>query len=124
MDEKNWYYEKLDEDYKIKLAPMNDFDGSVTGKIVIGVPEWFDENPAERVRLGWTKHITHKEKDVEYNRQTQYLVKSTKRLDEYTVEDEFHIMDKSEEMMLMEEISGSVGLGYSFGGITVVGADF
>lgn len=124
MDEKNRYYEKLDEDYQIKRAPMNDYDGSITGKIVIGVPEWFDENPAEQRRLGWTKHITHQTKDIEYNRQTQYLVKSIKRIDEYTVEDEYHIMDKSEEMMLMEELGGGNGLGYSFGGITFIGVDF
>lgn len=124
MAEKNWFYEKLDEEYKVKRCPQNDYDGSITGKIVIGVPEWFDENPAERIRLGWTKHITHQEKDVDYNRQTQYVVKSTKRIDEYTIEDEFHVMDKSEEMMLMEEICGGSGMFYSYGGITFVGGEF
>lgn len=106
MAEKNWYYEKLDEEYKIKRAPINDYDGSVTGKIVIGVSEWFDENPEESRRLGWTKHITHDTKLIEYNRQTQYLLKSTVRVDAYTVEDIYHIVDKPEEMMVLEEMSG------------------
>lgn len=122
MEEKNWYYEKLDEEHKIKRAPINDYDGSVTGKIVIGVSEWFDENPEEARRLGWTKHITHDTKLIGYNKQTQYLLKSMVRVDEYTIEDIYHIVDKPEEMMVLEEMSGSEF--YGFGGITIVGADF
>lgn len=107
MAEKNkWSYQKLDtETGKIKYAPINDFDGSVTGHIVYGVSAWFDENPEERKRLGWVKHIQHETKDIEYNKRTQYLVKSVKQIDEYTVEDEYHVMDKSEEMMRLEELS-------------------
>ena len=99
-----WNYEKL-EDNKIKYCPMNDYDGKVTGHIVFGVKAWFDENPEERKRLGWIKHIHHETKDIEYNRRTQYLKRSTKQIDEYTVEDEWHIMDKSEEMMRLEELT-------------------
>ena len=107
MAEKNkWSYQKLDtETGKIKYAPVNDFDGSVTGHIVFGVPTWFDENPEERKRLGWIKHIQHDPKDIEYNKRTQYLVQSVRQVDEYTVEDEYHVMDKSEEMMRLEELT-------------------
>lgn len=101
-----WGYEKLDENGKIQYAPMNDFDGKVTGHIVFGVKAWFDENPEERKRLGWIKHLYKETKDIEYNRRTQYLVKSVKQIDEYTIEDEYHIMDKSEEMMRLEELTG------------------
>ena len=81
MADPKWTYEKL-EDGKIKYAPMNDFDGKVTGHIVFGVEAWFDENPEERKRLGWVKHIRHDTKDIEYNRRTQYLVNETRQIDE------------------------------------------
>lgn len=105
-EKEKWDYQKLDEETgKIKYAPFNDYDGSVTGHIVFGVQAWFDENPEERKRLGWIKHIRHETKDIEYNRRTQYLVPSIKQVDEYTVEDEYHVMDKSEEMMRLEELT-------------------
>ena len=97
-------YEKLDENMKTQYCPGNDFDGSITGHIVIGVKAWFDENPEERKRRGWIKHITHDTRDIEYDRQTQYLVKSVKQIDEYTVEDEYHVMNKSEAQMQLEEL--------------------
>ena len=102
-DEPKWHYEKLDENGKVKYAPPNDADGKITGRHVFGLKAWFDENPEEARRLGWIKHIEHKTKDIEYNRQTQFLVNGIKTIDEYTVEDEWHIMDKSEEMMRLEE---------------------
>ena len=100
-----WEYEKLDENNKIKYLPMNDYDGKITGHIVFGVKAWMDENPEERKRLGWVKHIHHDTKDIEYNKRTQYLKRSTKQIDEYTVEDVWYIMDKSEEMMRLEELT-------------------
>ena len=106
MAEPKWDYQKLDENGRIKYAPTNDFDGSITGHIVFNVTAWFDENPEERKRLGWVKHIRHDTKDIEYNRQTQYLINATKQIDEYTVEDDWKIMDKSEEMMRLEELTG------------------
>ena len=106
MAEPKWDYQKLDENGRIKYAPPNDFDGSITGHIVFNVAAWFDENPEERKRLGWVKHIRHDTKDIEYNRQTQYLINATKQIDEYTVEDDWKIMDKSEEMMRLEELTG------------------
>lgn len=104
MDEK-WEYEKLDENGKIKYCPINDYDGKITGHIVFGVKAWFDENPEERKRLGWVKHIHHDTKNIEYNKRTQYLKRGTKQIDEYTVEDVYHVMDKSEEMMRLEELT-------------------
>jgi len=100
-----WNYEKLDENNKIKFCPMNDYDGKITGHIVFGVKAWFDENPEERKRLGWVKHIYHDMKEIEYNKRTQYLQKSIKQIDEYTVEDVWHVMDKSEEMMRLNELT-------------------
>lgn len=102
--EPKWDYQKVDENGKIKWAPMNDYDGKTTGHIVFGVKAWFDEHPEERKALGWIKHIRHDTKDIVYNKRTQYLVPSIKNIDEYTVEDEYHIMDKSEEMMRLEEL--------------------
>ena len=107
-DEPKWYYERLKEDgtKETVYENKNDFDGKITGKIVFGVKAWFDENPEERKRRGWVKHIVHSTKDVEYNRQTQYLVPSVKTIDEFTVEDEYHILDKSEEQMRLNELNG------------------
>lgn len=104
MNEPKWTYEKLDEKGKIKHCPQNDFDGKITGHIVIGVKQWFDENPAERIRLGWIKHIYADRKSVEYNKQTQYLIKSQRQVDEYTIEDVYHVLDKTEEQMLFEDM--------------------
>lgn len=102
----NWHYEKIDEEGKLKTAPSNDYDGKVTGHIVFGVPFWFDENPDERIARGWVKHITHKVKDLnlDYDPVTQYLVKAVDIIDEYTVEDHYYVMDKSEEQMRLSEL--------------------
>lgn len=98
------YYEKLGEDGNVKRCPSNDDKGEITGKFILNLEEYFDENPEERIRLGWTKHIMHKPSEVvEYDPQTQYLIRGTRQIDEYTVEDVFYPIDKSEEMMLFEE---------------------
>lgn len=101
---KGYMYEKYDEDYNVRYCPLNDYDGSVTGKIVIGVEAWFDENPEERKRLGWVKHILHSRKEVDYDSQTQYVIPIVNKIDDYTIEDEFKVIDKSEEMLLLEEM--------------------
>jgi hypothetical protein len=103
-EKNNWYYEKLDEQGKLRSAPSNDYDGKITGRIVFGVQAWFDENPEERIARGWVKHITHKTKDIEYDRATQYLVRQVKTVDAHTVEDVYHVANKSEEMMRLEEL--------------------
>ena len=106
-----WVYEKLQEDGKIKTIAMNynDFDGKITGHIVFGVKEWFDENPEERIRLGWTKHIKHNPEKcgIEYNKQTQYLEKTVRQIDAYTCEDMYEVKDKTEDMMRREEEEGA-----------------
>ena len=103
--ETKWHYEKIDpEDGKIKIAPPNDPTGKYTGHHVFGLQAWFDEHPAERIALGWIKHLHKETKDIEYDKRTQYLVKTVKTIDAYTVEDEFHVMDKSEEMMRLAEL--------------------
>lgn len=105
----NYYYEKMTEDLNIKRCPMNDANGAITGRHIINLPSWFDENPEERKRLGWIKHITHNVKDIkDYNPQTQYLTKSIAQIDEYTVEDVYNIFNKSEEMLLLEEMLETV----------------
>ena len=111
-------YEKLDENGKIKPCPISDFDGSITGHIVIGVRQWFDENPDEARRLGWIKHIYHRPKDlnIAYDRATQYLRKVLKQVDEWTVEDDYVVLEKSEEQMRLEETLG----GYYEGSSSIV----
>lgn len=85
--EMKWSYGKLNpETGKLELCPMNDLDGTKTGKIILNVPAYFDENPSERIRLGWTKHIEHDAKDMDYNPQSQYLVKALRQIDDHTVE--------------------------------------
>jgi len=112
-----WSYEKLDENQNKMFCPMNDLDGKITGHIVLGVEQWFDEHPDERKRLGWIKHIGHdyKEQLPDYDPTQQYLVRTTRRVDEYTIEDEWHAMPLSEEMMLFIEMSNALGLTISYG---------
>lgn len=116
-----WQYEHLKEDGKIEVVGWNrnDFDAKITGKYVFGVKEYFDENPEEARRLGWVKHIMHNvDKWVTYNKQTQYLVKSKKIIDEFTYEDEYHVMDKTEDMMRRaEEGADSEWITYDNGAI-------
>ncbi len=116
MAELTWVYEKLDEDGKIKRLPQNDSKGEITGKFIIGLPEYFDEHPEERKRLGWIKHIRHNINEVVYNKQTQYVRSNVTQIDEYTVEDAYEVFDKTEEMMLLEEMLESIGY---MGGSTV-----
>lgn len=99
-------YEKLGEDGKVKRLPVNDNDGKITGRIVMNLKAWMDENPEERIRLGWTKHIHNDPRAVEYDRQRQYTTKEVVQVDEWTVEDVYHVLDKSEEMMRLHELIG------------------
>ena len=109
-------YEKLDENYKMQHCPANDPDGSVTGHIVMNVRAWFDENPEERKRLGWIKHLyyeSHEEllKDLpDYDPASQVLVTGTKVIDEWTIQDEYHVINKTEKMMELEEILETMNL--------------
>ncbi len=122
MGETTWSYEKLDENGKRLIPPVVDYDGHITGHIVFGVKQWFDENPEERIRLGWIKHI-HPDRDaVEYNKRTQYLVAQTRQIDEHTVTDEYRVMYKSEEQMRLEELMGGIDWGND-GGIVFLGVD-
>lgn len=103
---KKWRYEKLDENFNTKtiMEGNNDVDGSITGHVVINVKAWFDENPEERIRLGWTKHYFDDEKPAGYNPQTQNLIVSAKQIDDYTIEDEYHVVNKSEEQLAFEDM--------------------
>lgn len=122
MAELTWVYEKLDEDGKIKRLPQNDSKGEITGKFIIGLPEYFDEHPEERKRLGWIKYIRHNINDVPYNKQTQYVRSSVIQIDEYTVEDVYDVFNKTSEMLLLEEMLDSIG--YMGGGtVTFVGME-
>lgn len=117
---KQWRYEKLDENLDLKRINeySNDTDGSITGQHIINVKAWFDENPEERIRLGWIKHyylnLEDLKKEVKYNAQTQNLMVSTKQIDDYTVEDEYHVVNKSEEQLAFEELMAMSNLGGSF----------
>lgn len=113
----DWTYEKLDEDYKVRSVGSytNDTDGKITGHIVMNVKAWFDENPAEARRLGWTKHITHTSEEIKeicpHNPQTQYLVTCARQIDEYTIEDTYYALDKSPEMLRLEELMQGIEFG-------------
>ena len=100
----DYFYEKLNDKGEVQRCPLDDKDGSICGHIVIGLPRWFDENPEERIRLGWIKHITHDTDEIEYNKQTQFLTKQVNQIDDYTIEDVYHVLDKSEEQLLFEEM--------------------
>lgn len=122
MAELTYHYEKLDEDGKLIYCPMNDANGKYTGKHIINLKEYFDENPEERKRLGWIKHIHHDASELlGFDSQTMYALRSLKQIDEYTVEDEIHAIEKSEEMLLFEEMyetlvsAGQTG-GFHFAG--------
>ena len=120
-----WTYEKLDENCNIQHCPACDYDGSLTGHIVIGVKAWFDENPEERKRLGWIKHVSFDHDEIKkkwpHNPQTQILIASQKMIDEYTIEDEYHVINKSEEILRLEELVSSMGL-YVSAGYTILDA--
>lgn len=117
MMAERWHYEKLDENLARQYCPINDLDGKITGRCVLGVKQWFDENPEERKRLGWIKVIEHDLKDQlpDFDRTQQYVVQTTRQIDEYTVEQVYHAMPLSEEMMLFIEMSNALGLTISYG---------
>ena len=121
MAEQKWVYEKLDENGKIKTLPTNDSKGEITGKFIIGLPEYFDEHPEERKRLGWIKHIRHNVNEINYNKQNQYLRRTVIQIDEYTIEDVYEIFDKTEELLLLEEELDSIGY---MGGTGIIWAGF
>ena len=105
MGKTTWTYERLNDEGKVEFAPYHDLDGKVTGRHVYGLKAWFDENPEERKRMGWIKHLHPDIREIEYDHNTQYLSKTTVQVDEWTVKDEYHVMDKSEEMMRMDELT-------------------
>ena len=108
-----WRYERLDEDGNMQYCPAVDVTGEVTGRVVIGVKSWFDENPDERIARGWTKHIHYELDEIKerwpYDPQRQVLLNFPRRIDEHTVEDDYRVIDKSEEFMLMEELYNTAG---------------
>ena len=122
-EEMSWHYEKLDEKGRVRWAPPNDADGKITGHHVFGLKAWFDENPDERIRLGYIKHITHKTEGIDYDPATQYLVNSIKRVDDHTIEDDWQIMDMSPEQMRLRELSTN-GAWFDDDGVAVTGGEF
>lgn len=128
---KVYHYEKWDEEKdqlkSIWSNAQNDADGKITGRIVMDVFAWFDENPEERIRLGWIKHYTFEKPEdagVEYDRQTQYYIITQKQIDPYTVEDVYFVKDKSEEQLLFEEMlevaNGAVTADLAVGGFRFI----
>lgn len=105
-------YEKLVDGKRKTVSEYTiDSDRSITGKYIVNVKAYFDENPEERIRLGWTKHI-HPDRDLFYDKQTHYLVVLPKQVDEFTIVDEYHALPKSEEMLELEEMLESIGVWY------------
>lgn len=103
-----WRYEKYDDEFNRTNCPPHDADGSITGKVIINLSEWFDENPEERIRLGWIKHFYYAYEDIEkmFDPQTQFVEIATKMIDEYTIQDEIIIFQKTEDMFVDEELHG------------------
>ena len=107
----NWRYERLKADGTVETVSegMNDANGRITGKHIINVKAWLDENPEEAIRGGWTKHLYYgdfDEIDLEfpYNRQTEVRIRAVERVDAHTVRDIYHVIPKSESMMALEEM--------------------
>ena len=126
MADRDYYYERYNtEKNEIERCPIDDKDGKITGKCILNVIAYFDENPEIRKALGWIKHITKDTRDIEYNHQTQYLTHMVVQVDEHTVRDEYSVMDKAPEMLRLEELQG--GRGYYFAhesGSFIIGGDF
>ena len=101
----SYIYEKLEEDGSITSLPQDDKDGAITGKCVLNVRAYFDENPEERKRLGWIKHIQHTSDELlGFDPVTQFVVRGVKTVDEYTIEDTLHALPKSEDQLAFEEM--------------------
>lgn len=105
-----WDYEKLDENGK-KISVSNytiDSKKEYTGQFVFNVKAWFDEHPDEAIARGWTKHIHYTPEEIKerwpHDEQTQIRVRATRRIDAHTIEDVYYVMDKSEEMMRLQEM--------------------
>lgn len=103
----DWTYERVNkEDGSLETCPTHDLTGAITGDpsvAVFNVRAWLDEHPTACIAGGWIKHIKHEHTEVDYDPQTQYLTKSVRRIDDHTIEDEFTVSDKSEEMLLFDE---------------------
>lgn len=123
-----WDYERYNtETGDVEMCPINDDNGEVTGHVVVGLKTWFDENPEVRIQQGWTKHIHYgfkndPDKFPEYDSQTHYLVTLKNQIDDYTIEDTYQVLPKSEEMLRLEEILQVIGWGGTtsrilFGGV-------
>lgn len=105
-------YEKLVDGKRETVSEYTiDHDKSITGKFVVNVKAYFDENPEERIRLGWTKHI-HPDSSLIYDKQTHYLVTLPKQIDDYTIEDQYYALPKSEDMLELQEMLESLGVYY------------
>lgn len=111
-------YERLDENGRKQYCPLNDYDGSITGtgKCIIGLTAWFDENPEERKRLGWIKHYYYetpaemRQDYPEYDPALHYAMSYEEMIDEYTTHDRYRIVVKTEEMLEMEEMLESMNI--------------
>lgn len=90
-------------DGKIEVAPISDIEGEITGHHICGLRAWLDENPEERIALGYIKHYTVV--DPDFDRQTEYITTKTNVIDDYTMEDQIIVHKKSEEMMAQEELN-------------------
>ena len=110
----NHYYERLDENLTVRRAPYHDADGKITGKHILNLQAYFDENPAERISLGYIKHLTYTEKEVKeqfpYHPGSQALIRSVVQIDANTVQDTYTVYDKTEDMLYLEEQLRMLGL--------------
>ena len=123
----NYRYIKFDEDGSRRYCPLNDYDGKIsgTGKCIIGLKAWFDENPEKRIELGWIKHFycekTSEIKELlpDYDPIKHYIIKTEERVDDYTLKDTFHLIEKSEQMLELEELLETMNI-YVPSGVQIV----
>ena len=91
---------KMNASGQLTVCPLNDYDGKVTGKIIIGLNSWFDEHPAERISAGWRKRYVADKPEYDIN--TQYLAPVDAEVaegGETVISRSWAVMPMSEEMI-------------------------
>lgn len=98
-------YVKLTEDGEMEYLPKNDNNGEITGKIIVDLKSYFDENPELWKQLGWFKIIEPEYEKLDFDKQTERYDIATKRIDEFTFERYPVFRKKTEYELMCEEVS-------------------
>lgn len=103
-------YKRFDEDGDLEYAPSCDYDGKITGKIIYNLHQYFEENPEEYIRLGYTKYILNENYPIDY-KGNQLVLTEYKNIDEHTIKAIYHVIDAPEERILIDQLLNSPGGG-------------